>query len=99
MEALTTSRYRSLVTILRNESICVCCGKAPGEFDHIVGLLNSHKGDNDYRLLQAMDRGNIQVLCRPCNVSKRDGFMCNIHNRYVGIWRYLLNLANMESVA
>jgi hypothetical protein len=62
---------------------CACCGTADRPtIDHVNGDGREHReeiGRKIYRWLVENDfPSGFQTLCRPCNISKRDGDRCRI---------------------
>ncbi len=98
------SRSWDYLQLQRQNQLCVCCGHISTEWDHIVSIDYElgPKGRTKapyrqaYQLIKQLESGNLQPICRTCNLSKGDSFFCHIHSKYLGIWNYLPELTNIE---
>ena len=84
-------KYHNLMIQVRDKHgviSCICCGSAQHlENDHVVPQGDSHLKNGGIQRLQKMlilPVGFIQGLCEQCNTSKRSGFFCYIHGKYLG---------------
>jgi hypothetical protein len=80
---------------------CICCGKIPVTNDHIVGRefcrrADGSKGGRDTGLMSDFKKGNLQLLCKTCQTSKRMGAWCRVHRKYLGVWNYLPKMDDIE---
>lgn len=85
-----------------DHSQCVCCGEAAEQLDHIIpkpniriSLLRTAIRLSPGSRIHDYKEGNLQPLCKRCNLSKGNSSTCNFHAKYLGIWNYLPKLEEL----
>src|SRR5207248_2495918 len=94
--------FTELSILIKKNRVCECCGNSPVEFDHIIPAplyrqRNGHIGGlSAQNSIPQFERGNLQFLCRTCNLSKGDSTNCKVHLKYLGLWNHLPILESFE---